>query len=123
MSDRWLGSKETVSLDLRELIVAELHPAHTELLDLDPLPVSALKNPTFEALYSHKFSHFNPIQTQVFHCLYHNDVNCLVGAPTGSGKTVCSELAMLRVFNEYPGGKVVYIAPLKPGIQKFISIL
>ena len=47
VSDRWLGSKETVSLDLRELIVAELHPAHTELLDLDPLPVSALKNPNF----------------------------------------------------------------------------
>ena len=118
VSDRWLGSKETCSLDLRELIVAELHPAHTELLDLDPLPVSALKNPTFEALYSHKFSHFNPIQTQVFHCLYHNDVNCLVGAPTGSGKTVCSELAMLRVFNEYPGGKVVYIAPLKALVKE-----
>ena len=116
VSDRWIGSSETCSLDLRELILAELHPAHTELLDLDPLPVSALKNPEYEALY--KFSHFNPIQTQVFHCLYHHDTNCLVGAPTGSGKTVCSELAMLRVFNEYKDGKVVYIAPLKALVKE-----
>lgn len=36
-----------------------------ELLDLDPLPVSALQNPVYESLY--KFSHFNPIQTQVGH--------------------------------------------------------
>ena len=118
VSDRWLGSKESCPLQLQGLIVAELHPAHTELLDLEPLPVTALKNPEFEALYSHKFSHFNPIQTQVFHCLYHHDTNCLVGAPTGSGKTVCSELAMLRVFSEYPDGKVVYIAPLKALVKE-----
>ena len=40
VSDRWLGSDETCPLDLRGLIVAELHPAHTELLDIQPLPVS-----------------------------------------------------------------------------------
>jgi len=71
VSDRWLGASETCAIDLRGLIVAELHPAHTELLDIQPIPVTALKNPDFEALYS--FSHFNPIQTQVFHCLYHHD--------------------------------------------------
>lgn len=37
---------------------------HTELLDLKPLPVSSLGNVTYEALYN--FSHFNPIQTQVW---------------------------------------------------------
>lgn len=47
-----------------------LHPlpmqtqiTHTELLDLKPLPLSALGNKTYEDLY--RFSHFNPIQTQV----------------------------------------------------------
>ena len=62
VSDRWFGATETCPLDLRGLIVAELHPAHTELLDIQPLPIKALKNPEFEALYP--FSHFNPIQTQ-----------------------------------------------------------
>lgn len=36
---------------------------HTELLDLNPLPVTSLGNEMYEKLF--KFSHFNPIQTQV----------------------------------------------------------
>lgn len=75
-----------------------------ELLDLQPLPVTALGNREFESLY--KFTHFNPIQTQIFHTLYHTDTNVLLGAPTGSGKTIAAEMAMFRVFNKYPGSKV-----------------
>lgn len=44
--------------------ILQAHTTHTELLDLKPLPVTALGNGTYEALY--KFSHFNPIQTQVW---------------------------------------------------------
>lgn len=153
-----------------------------ELMDLEPLPVTALANPVYESLY--KFSHFNPIQTQVtagshpsawlcilqrsrktrsagltvavsvvfvnaalchaspapspfcpthapcniqfhsalprpatpnlnwpsplqaFHTLYHSDHPVLLGAPTGSGKTISAELCMLRLFSRYPGQKV-----------------
>lgn len=75
-----------------------------ELLDLQPLPVIALGNPEYESLY--KFTHFNPIQTQIFHTLYHTDTNVLLGAPTGSGKTIAAEMAMFRVFNKYPSSKV-----------------
>ena len=57
----------------------------TELLDLDPLPLSALRHPAYQALYAGRFTHFNPIQTQAFHTLYHTDENVLLGAPTGSG--------------------------------------
>ena len=56
-----------------------------------------------------------PPHAQAFHCLYHTDTSVLLGAPTGSGKTVVAELAMLRVFAAHPGQKVVYIAPLKVG--------
>ena len=65
----------------------------------------------FEALY--KFEHFNPIQTQLFHTLYHTDRNVLLGAPTGSGKTLVAELALMRLVRTQPGAKAVYIAPLK----------
>ena len=92
-------------------------PPHTELLDLQPLPKSALKNPAYEAMYP-RFTHFNPIQTQAFHTLYHTDESVLLGAPTGSGKTISSELAILRVFNEYPGDKIIYIAPLKALVRE-----
>ena len=82
----------------------------TELLDLTPLPKSALDNPSLEALY--KFSHFHPIQTQIFHVLYHTDTNVLLGAPTGSGKTVAAEMAIFRVFREYPKAKVRIHPPI-----------
>ena len=75
-----------------------------ELLDLQPLPVTALNDARLETLY--KFTHFNPIQTQIFHTLYHTDCNVLLGAPTGSGKTVAAEMAFFRVFREYPKAKV-----------------
>ena len=78
--------------------------SYAGLLDLQPLPIAALNDPRLETLY--KFTHFNPVQTQIFHTLYHNDVNVLLGAPTGSGKTVAAEMAIFRVFREYPGAKV-----------------
>ena len=53
-----------------------------------------------------RFDFFNPIQTQIFFNLFHTDENVLLGAPTGSGKTIAAEFAMFRVFNEYPRGKV-----------------
>ncbi|CAF4635325.1 unnamed protein product, partial [Rotaria sp. Silwood2] len=119
ISDRWLGSDTTTIISFHNLILPERHMPHTELLDLDPLPVTALGNSEYEALY--KFKHFNPIQTQLFHCLYHTNNNTLLGAPTGSGKTVAAEIAMFRVFNKYPDMKCVYIAPLKALVRERIQ--
>lgn len=73
-------------------------------MELQPLPLSALKNQDYQSLY--EFTYFNPIQTQIFHCLYYTDNNVLLGAPTGSGKTIAAEIAMFRVFNEQPEAKV-----------------
>ena len=111
VSDRWLGSETVFALDFEHLILPELYPPHTKLLDLQPLPISALMNKKAESMYS--FQYFNPIQTQVFHALYHTDENIFLGAPTGSGKTLIAELAIYRLLLVYPGLKVVYIAPMK----------
>ena len=124
VSDRWMGAETSVTVSFRHLILPDRHPPHTDLLDLAPLPKSALQHEGFEAVY--RFAHFNPIQTQAFHVLYHTDANVLVGAPTGSGKTLLAELAILRLLrttvNDGGGGrgrgagrrsKTVYIAPLK----------
>ena len=67
ISDSWLGAEAFLTISFKSLILPEKHPPHTELLDLDPLPVTALNNPQYEAMY--RFSHFNPIQTQVRACL------------------------------------------------------
>uniref|UniRef100_A0A4W6ERU2 Activating signal cointegrator 1 complex subunit 3 n=1 Tax=Lates calcarifer TaxID=8187 RepID=A0A4W6ERU2_LATCA len=119
VSDRWLGAEAVCIINFQNLILPERHPPHTELLDLQPLPVTALGNRQYESLY--KFTHFNPIQTQIFHTLYHTDTNVLLGAPTGSGKTIAAEMAMFRVFNKYPTSKVVYIAPLKALVRERIE--
>ncbi|KAL3683377.1 hypothetical protein R1sor_001399 [Riccia sorocarpa] len=125
VSDTWLEASCVHTVSFQHLILPEVrtpysaiyfHPPHTELLDLRPLPVTALGNKAYESLY--KFSHFNPIQTQAFHTLYHTDVNVLLGAPTGSGKTISSELAMLHLFNTQPDMKVIYIAPLKALVKE-----
>ena len=60
-------------------------------------------------------------QTQIFHTLYYTDHNVLLGAPTGSGKTIAAELAIFRVFRETPKAKVVYIAPLKALVRERIE--
>lgn len=116
VSDSWLQAESFYTISLHNLALPEAHSSHTELLDLKPLPVTSLSNRTYESLYS--FSHFNPIQTQAFHVLYHTDNNVLLGAPTGSGKTISAELAMFRLFNTQPDMKVIYIAPLKALVRE-----
>ncbi|KAI8793415.1 U5 small nuclear ribonucleoprotein 200 kDa helicase [Biomphalaria glabrata] len=112
ISDRWIGSETQLPVSFRHLILPERYPPPTELLDLQPLPITALRNPKFESLYSKKFPIFNPIQTQVFNAIYNSDENVFVGAPTGSGKTICGEFAVLRMFSQNPEGRCVYVAPL-----------
>ncbi|KAF5195416.1 Activating signal cointegrator 1 complex subunit [Thalictrum thalictroides] len=81
--DRWLGSQTVLTVSFRHLILPVKYPPPTELLDLQPLPVIALRNPAIVALYQ-EFKHFNPVQTQVFTVLYNTDDNVLVAAPTGT---------------------------------------
>nr|VDD21539.1 unnamed protein product [Brassica oleracea] len=128
VSDKWLGSQTVLPVSFRHLILPEKYPPPTELLDLQPLPVTALRNPSYVRLYQ-DFTHFNPVQTQVFNVLYNTNDNVLVAAPTGSGKTICAEFAILKNHQEVllrqqddtkrQSGpdtttmRVVYIAPLE----------
>ena len=120
-SEHWLGCESFHELNFAGLILPSKAPAHTDLLDLHPLPRSALRDPKFEALYERKFTHFNAIQTQAFHTLFHKNANVLLGAPTGSGKTVSAELAMMKVFRDTPDRKVLYIAPLKALVRERVD--
>lgn len=61
-----------------------------------------------------KFGVFNAVQSTCFNTVYSSDRNAVISAPTGAGKTVLFELAMLRLFStSTPDAKVVYIAPTK----------
>lgn len=89
VSDNWVGCESLIPVSFRHVLLDGLSSPtfFTSLYDLTPLPIQALSDPQYEQLYSSRFEVFNPIQTQLFHILYHSDVPVLLGAPTGSGKT------------------------------------
>ncbi|KAK9491575.1 Sec63 Brl domain-containing protein [Lipomyces doorenjongii] len=121
VSNTWAGAGTVTTISFQHLIRPELENIQTKLLNLRPLPVTALHDPVIEAIYQQKFNYFNPMQTMIFHCLYHTSSNVLLGSPTGSGKTVAAELAMWWAFREFPKSKVVYIAPMKALVRERVD--
>jgi pre-mRNA-splicing helicase BRR2 len=113
VSDRWINAQTLLPVSFRHLILPEKYPPHTELLDLQPLPLTALRFPPAEQLYaSQGLKVFNPIQTQTFSTLYSTNDNCLICAPAASGKIICAEFAVLRLLNsDDPIKRCVYVAP------------
>ncbi|CAK9438230.1 uncharacterized protein LODBEIA_P24840 [Lodderomyces beijingensis] len=63
------------------------------------------------------FKEFNEMQSKCFNSMYNSSHNCVLSSPTGSGKTVLFELAILRELpprkNEYEDVKALYLAPTK----------
>ncbi|XP_034947956.1 putative U5 small nuclear ribonucleoprotein 200 kDa helicase [Chelonus insularis] len=114
VSDRWIGAESQLPVSFRHLILPEKNLPPTELLDLQPLPITALRNPKFQSLYMDKFPQFNPIQTQVFNAVYNSDDNVFIGAPTGSGKTTIAEFAVLRLLTQNSEGRCVYMVSKEP---------
>ena len=113
VSDRWMHSEMKLAVSFRKLILPEKFPPHTPLLELVPLPVEALKKSEFVNLYP-GWRQFNKIQTQVYKPLFDTDDSVFIGAPTGSGKTVCAEFALFRHWSkEGAVGRAVYIAPFQ----------
>ena len=98
-SDSWVGVEMLIPVSFEDIKMPNQETPYTDLADLTPLPTSALQEAKYEQLYT-KYDTFNPIQTQLFHVLYHTDTPCLVGAPTGSGKTTVAELALLVSFKQ-----------------------
>eukprot|EP00889_Picochlorum_renovo_P000058 jgi/Picre1/27088/NNA_000058.t1 len=98
VSDKWIGSEATLPLSFRHLILPEKYPPPTDLLDLQPLPVSSLKNETFEDLYKDLLPH--SIQYRHRH-------------------SMPSELAILRLLEGNQGvqGKIVYVAPVGATVE------
>ena len=78
VSDRWLHSTACLPVSFRHLILPRKHAPHTELLDLQPLPVGAVGSPELAALFADVGPYFNPIQTQCFAALYESDESALV---------------------------------------------
>lgn len=123
ISDRWLHSETRLPISFKNLILPEKFPQPTALLDLQPPPFSVLRNPEYERIYSSSIPAFNKIQTQVLEALYGSDENVFVGAPTGSGKTICAEFALLRLWNkkELKHPRAVCILPYQEMVDQRVK--
>ncbi|KAI9460719.1 Sec63-domain-containing protein [Russula earlei] len=121
VADRWLHSETRLPISFKHLILPEKFPQPTALLDLQPLPLSALHNKEFEAIYSSSLRTFNKIQTQVFQALYTSDENVFIGAPTGSGKTICAEFALLRLWSKAEQPRAVCIEPFPEMVEQRVA--
>ncbi|GFO03568.1 activating signal cointegrator 1 complex subunit 3-like [Plakobranchus ocellatus] len=136
VSDRWIGSSTTQAISFKHLILPERHPPHTGQSLTHLYTHTETPSPNRSVSLTHLYIHREapsphrsvsqtplntdtlPTLTQIFHTIYHTDCNVLLGAPTGSGKTLAAELAIFRVFREYPKFKAVYIAPLKALVRE-----
>ncbi|XP_018415798.1 PREDICTED: probable ATP-dependent DNA helicase HFM1 [Nanorana parkeri] len=78
-------------------------------------PVSEIPK-QFRAIFK-EFPYFNYIQSKALDDLLYSDKNFVMCAPTGSGKTVLFEIAIVRLLMEVPAPwtniKIVYMAPIK----------
>jgi len=63
------------------------------------------------------------VSAAVFNAVYNSDDNVFIGAPTGSGKTICAEFAILRMFAQNAEARCVYVTPLEALAQMVCSIL
>ncbi|VFQ70354.1 unnamed protein product [Cuscuta campestris] len=81
----------------------------------------------FRSVFS--FRYFNSLQSECFPVCYLSDVNMVISAPTGSGKTVLFELCILRLLSRFISTegvfvhakgslKTIYIAPSKALVQE-----
>ena len=123
LADRWLGCSAALPISFRHLILPAKYPPTTELLDLEPMPLSALRSAEGQAVLSTAArgglhgsagdsvitSTFNAIQTQAFPAVYESDENVLVAGPAGSGLLSLLELALIRLYNDRPDATAVYI--------------
>ncbi|KAH8740934.1 U5 small nuclear ribonucleoprotein 200kDA helicase [Cryptosporidium ryanae] len=128
VKEDFLTFENPVSKDNNSLSLSYV-PDVTKLLKVTPIPVSSLMNSNIENYYRKKGVYYlNPIQSQLFHVLFHTNENVFLGAPTGSGKTMIAEIAIFKIINKHLDSfltykavspseiripKVVYIAPLK----------
>ena len=98
ISDRWVGAEDAIELQTLGILMPKPPPPHTPLLHLPLLQLPSLGDSTLADLFAGKITVLNNIQTQSFWTLTQTNQHALLCAPSGSGKTVSSQLIIWYVI-------------------------
>ncbi|KAJ3810639.1 Sec63-domain-containing protein [Lentinula lateritia] len=115
VSDRWLGAENEIEVSLNNLIMPRPIQSMTALLDLPLLPLTALRRPEVEIMYSRRLHNFNSLQTQVLWSLTNTKSHSLFCAPAGSGKSIMADIVACSW--------VLVVAPRRSSAAEIISEL
>ena len=98
--------------DMFASAAAAVEPSAEDIEKFDLQPVSRL-DPRFQPVFT-QFKYFNQVQSEILDDILDTDYPLVVSAPTGTGKTVVFDLAIIRQLqlNEQ-NAKSIYIAPIK----------
>lgn len=112
LPDSWFGCDRQLPIHLEKLTLPDDVTLMTQLLDLEPSNLKSLGGSGFEGYYEAKFkgANFNQIQTQTFKHFYRSDEDVILLAASGSGKSTCAELAIIRVMERNKKFKIAYIS-------------
>jgi pre-mRNA-splicing helicase BRR2 len=110
ISDRWLHAETILPVSFRHLLLPNKFPPCMDLLDLQPLPISTLRNKALEgAMRDGKY--FSGVQTQVFSTLFEGSENALICVPDRQDRLTCALLSFFRHFSQPKAGKCLYLTP------------
>lgn len=116
--------------DSKTVLYTDTNLSFTPIPLIPSLSIKALHWPEAESYFRKRFTYFNLLQSVMFHKLFYTSNNVIIGCPTGSGKTTCSELAILQHIRDryqgesdytkgqHSGTKIIYIAPMKALIRE-----
>ncbi|KAI6164750.1 Sec63-domain-containing protein [Pisolithus thermaeus] len=97
VSDKWLGADNECSVSLDNVVMPAISHPHTRRQDVGFLPISSLRLPAMERLYSAaQCNSLSAIQTQTFWSVINTSANVLLAAPVCSGK---SSLAYMAIWS------------------------
>ncbi|EGO01821.1 hypothetical protein SERLA73DRAFT_120470 [Serpula lacrymans var. lacrymans S7.3] len=124
MSERWMGSEDELIIPMDALVMPSLSHSYTPLLDLPLLPRSVLDNLPVEPGCPTDLQCFNAIQTQVFWSLLQTEMNGLIAAPVGCGKSIMAHLVIQSTLLKATSKScVLLITPRKSLAMESLSAL
>jgi antiviral helicase SLH1 len=103
VSERWLGSDDTVEIDLEAITMPPHSPSHLPLLDLPLLRLQQTENTALIRVFGQTDATLDPVMTQAFHSLFHSRASALFCVASASNWLLLLEMAIWCATIDYLG--------------------